>query len=62
MIVAKGGPKIAAVDITDPDSDADENREFKSMSRGNLRFSNIEVTAHDVPLDSLADAPSGRGG
>ena len=60
MIVSKGGPKITAVEPIGPDPDADKNRIFKGMSRGNMRVSNTELTAHDVPLDSLAYALSGR--
>ena len=60
MIVAKGGPKITAVEPIGPDPDADKNKTFKGMSRGNMRVSNTELTAHDVPLDSLAYALSGR--
>ena len=60
MIVAKGGPKITAVEPIGPDPDADRNRDFKGMSRGNMRVSNTELTAHDVPLDNLAYALSGR--
>jgi len=60
MIVAKGGPKITAVEPIGPDPDADRNSDFKGMSRGNMRVSNTELTAHDVPLDNLAYALSGR--
>jgi uncharacterized protein (TIGR03435 family) len=59
-IYAKSGPKITAVEPIGPDPDADKNRIFKGMSRGNMRVSNTELAAHDVQLDSLAYALSGR--
>ncbi len=60
MVVAKGGPKITAVEPPGPDPDADKNKEFKGMGRGSMRVSNTELSAHDVPLDSLAYSLSGR--
>src|SRR5665213_1540002 len=60
MVVAKGGAKITAVAPVGPDPEADKNKEFKGMGRGSMRVNNTALTAHDVPLDSLAYTLSGR--
>lgn len=60
MVVAKGGPKITAVAPPGPDPDADKNKEFKGMGRGSLSVNNTVLTAHDVPLASLANTLSVR--
>jgi len=60
MVIAKGGPKITAVEPVGPDRDADKSRNFKGMGRGSIRVSNTEMTAHDVPLESLTYSLSGR--
>ncbi len=60
LVVAKGGPKITAVEPVGPDPEADKNKEFKGMGRGSMRVNNTVLTAHDVPLDSLARTLSSR--
>jgi uncharacterized protein (TIGR03435 family) len=60
MVVAKGGAKITAVEPPGSDPEADKNKEFKGMGRGSMRVNNTQLTAHDVPLDSLAYTLSGR--
>jgi len=60
LVVAKGGPKITALEPPGPDPDTDKNKEFKGMGRGNMRMSNTELSAHDVSLDRLAYSLSGR--
>jgi len=60
MVVAKGGPKITAVEPPGTDPDADKNKEFKGMGRGSMMVNNTELSAHDVPLESLAYSLSGR--
>jgi uncharacterized protein (TIGR03435 family) len=59
MVVAKGGPKITPVEPAGSDPEADKNKEFKGMGRGSMRVSNTELSAHDVPLESLANSLSG---
>jgi len=59
LVVAKGGPKITAVEPAGSDPDADKHKEFKGMGRGSMRVSNTELSAHDVPLESLAYSLSG---
>ena len=60
MVVAKGGPKITAVEPPGTDPDVDKSKEFKGMGRGSMSVSNTALMAHDIPLDSLAYSLSGR--
>jgi uncharacterized protein (TIGR03435 family) len=59
MVVAKGGAKITAVEPVGADPEADKNKEFKGMGRGSMNVHNTVLTAHDVPLSSLAYQLSG---
>jgi len=60
MVVAKGGSKITEAEPAGPDPDADKNQEFKGLGRGSMTVRNTELTAHDVPLETLANSLSGK--